>query len=54
MALTITFEEIKHYYDTVDSTGERMWSKDMVALAVEKRKITKEEYRIITGEDYVK
>lgn len=54
MALTITFEEIKYYFDTVDSTGERMWSKDMVALAVVKGKITKGEYRMITGEDYVK
>lgn len=54
MALTITFEDIKYYFDTVDITGERMWSKDMVSLAVEKGKITKEEYIMITGEDYVK
>lgn len=54
MALTITFEEIKDYYDTIGKDGERLWTKENVALAVAKGKITEEEYRIITGEDYVK
>lgn len=54
MALTITFEEIKDYYDTIGKDGERLWTKENVRLAVEKGKITEEEYRMITGEDYVK
>lgn len=54
MALTITFEEIKDYYDTVGKDGERLWKKEDVKLAVVKGKITEEEYRMITGEDYVK
>lgn len=48
MALTITFEEIKQYYDL------GFWTKENVALAVEKGKITEEQYKVITGEDYVK
>lgn len=54
MALTITFEEIKDYYDTIGKNGERLWNKENVRLAVDKGKITEEEYRMITGEDYVK
>lgn len=48
MELTITFEEIKEGYEW------DIWKKEDVREAVEKGKITEEEYRIITGEDYVK
>lgn len=48
MTLTITFEEIKEAYEW------EIWKKEDVALAVEKGKITEEEYRMIVGEDYVK
>lgn len=48
MSLTITFDEIKEAYEW------EVWTKENVALAVAKGKITKEEYRMITGEDYVK
>lgn len=54
MALTITFEEIKDYYDTIGKDGERLWTKENVKLAVEKGKLTEEEYRMIIGENYVK
>lgn len=40
------FERIKELYDT----GE--WSKKWVKNAVVKSKITADEYREITGEDY--
>lgn len=48
MTITITFEEIKEAYEW------EVWTKEDVALAVVKGKITEEEYRIIVGEDYVK
>lgn len=40
------FEKIKRYYD------DGRWSKAWVADAVKKGKITAEEYKEITGEDY--
>lgn len=40
------FEQIKEWYDN----GQ--WSKKRVHDAVAKGKITAEEYRLITGEDY--
>lgn len=48
MKLTITFEEIKEGYEW------DIWKKEDVREAVAKDKITEEEYKIITGEDYVK
>lgn len=48
MELTITFEEIKEGYEW------DIWKKKDVREAVEKGKITEEEYRMITGEDYAK
>lgn len=48
MELTITFEEIKEGYEW------DIWKKEDVREAVVKGKLTEEEYRMITGEDYVK
>lgn len=39
-------EKIKGYYD------KGLWSKDMVKNSVVKGKITAEEHKLITGEDY--
>lgn len=47
MSLTITFDEIKEYFEM------ELWTNENVKLAVEKGKITEEEYRMITNEDYV-
>lgn len=41
------YDKIKNYYD------KGLWTKEQVKVAVEKCKITKEEYKEITGEDYV-
>ena len=43
----LTFEKIKYYYDN------KLWTLTMVANAVVKIKITAEEYKRITGLDYV-
>ena len=43
----LTFEKIKYYYDN------NYWTKEMVANAVVKDKITVNQYKEITGEDYV-
>ena len=40
------FNKIKNYYE------KGFWTKKMVGDAVEKKKITEEEYKIITGDDY--
>ena len=40
------FDRIKRFY------SNKSWTKEMVRLAVECGKITKEEYEEITGEDY--
>lgn len=40
------FEKIKKYYE------EGLWTKEMVRNAVKKGKITVEQYKLITGEDY--
>lgn len=42
----MTFEKIKEYYD------RGQWNKEMVRNAVIKGKITEEQYKEITGEDY--
>ena len=40
------FNKIKTYYE------KGLWTKKMVGDAVEKKRITEEEYKIITGDDY--
>ena len=40
------YETIKKWYDS------GLWSKTRVRNAVVKGKITQEQYRLITGEDY--
>lgn len=42
----MSFEIIKRNYD------RKLWSKRMVALAVQKEVITPEQYKEITGEAY--
>lgn len=42
----MTYERIKEYYDN------GLWNKPMVRNAVVKGKITAEQYKSITGEDY--
>ena len=42
----MTFEKIKDYYD------RGLWNKEMVHNAVIKGKITEEQYKLITGEEY--
>lgn len=41
------FEIIKRYYDN------QLWTIEQVKVAVGKGKITEEEYKEITGEDYI-
>lgn len=41
------FEKIKRFYDL------GLWAKDMVRIAVKKNIITPEQYKEITGEEYV-
>lgn len=41
------FEKIKRFYDL------GLWTKDMVNNAVKKNIITPEQYKEITGEEYV-
>lgn len=43
----MTFETIKRNYE------RKLWNKQMVKTAVKKGVITREEYKKITGEDYV-
>jgi len=43
----MTYEMIKKNYD------RGLWSKQMVAVAVKKGIITPEQYKEITGDDYV-
>ncbi|OFV72125.1 XkdX family protein [Acetobacterium wieringae] len=43
----LTFEKIKSYFD------RELWTTEMVANAVVKGKITADEYKQITGLDYV-
>ena len=45
--MILTFEKIKAYYDA------GAWGEHMVAMAVVKGKITAEQYKEITGLDYV-
>ena len=43
----MSYEKIKEYYDN------GFWNKEQVHKAVEKGKITAEQYKEITGEEYV-
>lgn len=43
----MTFEMIKRNYD------RGLWNKQMVKVAVTKSVITAQQYREITGEDYI-
>lgn len=43
----LDFKKIKYYYDN------KLWTKEMVRNAVKKNKITEEQYKDITGEDYI-
>lgn len=42
----MTYEIIKKNFD------RKLWDKSMVAVAVAKNKITSEQYKEITGEEY--
>jgi len=43
----MSFERIKYYYEA------SLWNKQMVKTAVKKGVITKEQYKVITGESYI-
>ena len=43
----MTFEQIKRNFD------RKLWNSQMVKMAVVKNVITAEQYKEITGEDYV-
>lgn len=43
----MTYEQIKRNYD------RGLWNKKMVGIAVKKGVITAEQYKEITGEDYI-
>lgn len=44
--MSAKYELVKKYYSM------KVWSIERVRLAVEKRWITEEEFKMITGEDY--
>lgn len=46
------YKMAKRYYDTVLSNGERLWDKDKLRVLVEKKALTKTEYKKITGEEF--
>lgn len=46
------FKTVKKFYDSM-LCGKRLWSEKRVHDAVMKGWITAEEYKIITGEEYV-
>lgn len=46
------YKVAKRYYDTVLSNGERLWDKDKLRVLVEKKALTKTEYKKITGEEF--
>lgn len=46
------YKMAKRYYDTVLSNGERLWDKDKLRALVEKKALTKTEYKKITGEEF--
>lgn len=46
------YKTAKKYYDTVLSNGERLWDKDKLHVLVEKKALTKAEYKKTTGEEF--
>lgn len=46
------YKMAKRYYDTVLSNGERLWDKNKLHVLVEKKALTKTEYKKITGEEF--
>lgn len=46
------YKMAKRYYDTVLSNEERLWDKDKLHVLVEKKALTKAEYKKITGEEF--
>lgn len=51
--IEIGFDKINYFYNTKMIDGERLWSIEQVKVAVEKKKISPEEFKQITGENYV-
>lgn len=47
------YYKVKGYYDTLNLSGERYWDINKVKNAVVKQWITEDEFKEITGEDYV-
>ncbi|EQK42786.1 hypothetical protein C672_1730 [[Clostridium] bifermentans ATCC 638] len=47
------FDKIEYFYNTKMSNGERLWSIEQVKVAVVREKISPEEFKKITGEDYI-
>ena len=45
------FDKVKKYYNSIHN-GKRLWNENRVRNAVEKKWITKIEYKEITGNDY--
>lgn len=43
---------VKRYYNYIKYDGTRMYSKEQVAKFVEYGKLTNEQYKEITGDDY--
>lgn len=50
--MSTVYKMAKKYYDTIQSNGERLWSKERLRTLVEKKALTKTEYKKITGEAY--
>ena len=46
------YKTAKKYYNTVLSNGERLWDKNKLRVLVEKKALTKTEYKKITGEEF--
>jgi len=45
--IVLNFAKLKGYYD------DGYWTKEMIAMGVVKGKITADEYKTITGDDYI-
>lgn len=50
--MSTIYKLAKKYYDTIQSNGERIWNAEQLKTLVAKKKLTKAEYKKITGEDY--
>lgn len=50
--MSTIFKLAKRYYNTILSNGERMWEKEKIHTLTEMGKLTKSEYKLITGETY--